>query len=251
MIEKPKRPKKPDIQERQPPRTLQELISRYDLDNTKIYDFLDGLVELLNTEKESIDISINNLNNKKVNKSGDTLTGELQFNNKNDYAAIRKTRTINGVDYNVNIGVGANQSGRMEFQDANNNVLCSVEARSGGIYNGVSGKKLAEQSTGWTNATKTSYLGSGTFKYTKIGNIVIVTLYDIIIAQDITQHATILATGLPKAIAFQMGLLINYDTGARFRVGITESGNFQNHWSNVNASNNSSWYGTLIYITNE
>lgn len=77
MIEKPKRPKKPDIQERQPPRTLQELMLRYDLDNTKIYDFLDGLVELLNTEKESIDISINDLNNKKVNKSGDTMTGGL------------------------------------------------------------------------------------------------------------------------------------------------------------------------------
>lgn len=45
MIEKPKRPKQPDIQERQPPRTLQELINRYDLDNTKIYDFLDELVE--------------------------------------------------------------------------------------------------------------------------------------------------------------------------------------------------------------
>ena len=48
MIEKPKRPKKPDIQERQPPRTLQELMNRYDLDNTKVYDFLDYLVNYLN-----------------------------------------------------------------------------------------------------------------------------------------------------------------------------------------------------------
>lgn len=45
MIEKPKRPKRLDIQDRQPPRTLQELINRYDLDNTKIYDYLDELVE--------------------------------------------------------------------------------------------------------------------------------------------------------------------------------------------------------------
>lgn len=79
MIEKPKRPKQPNIQDRQPPRTLQELINRYDLDNTKIYDFLDELVELLNTEKESIDTSINDLNNKKVNKSGDTMTGSLSL----------------------------------------------------------------------------------------------------------------------------------------------------------------------------
>lgn len=48
MIEKPKRPKQPNIQDRQPPRTLQELINRYDLDNTKIYDFLDYLVNYLN-----------------------------------------------------------------------------------------------------------------------------------------------------------------------------------------------------------
>ena len=91
------------------------------------------------------DAGIKDLDDNKVNKSGDTLTGELNFNNKNDYAAIRKTRTINGADYNVNIGIGANQSARMEFQDANNNVLGSVEARSGGIYNGVSGKKLLEE----------------------------------------------------------------------------------------------------------
>lgn len=48
MIEKPKRPKQPSIQERQPPRTLEELVNRYDLDNTKIYDFLDELVGQLN-----------------------------------------------------------------------------------------------------------------------------------------------------------------------------------------------------------
>lgn len=48
MIDKPKRPKQPNIQDRQPPRTLEELINRYDLDNMKIYDFLDYLVNYLN-----------------------------------------------------------------------------------------------------------------------------------------------------------------------------------------------------------
>lgn len=75
MIEKPKRPKKPDIQDRQPPRKLQELINRYDLDNTKIYDFLDELVNQLNADRETIDSDING----KVNKSGDTMTGELNM----------------------------------------------------------------------------------------------------------------------------------------------------------------------------
>lgn len=48
MLEKPKRPKKIDIQDRQPPQTIQELINRYDLDNVNIYDFLDKLVDYLN-----------------------------------------------------------------------------------------------------------------------------------------------------------------------------------------------------------
>ena len=44
MIEKPKRPKKIPNQDNKQPQTIQELIRRYDLDNTKIYDFLDELV---------------------------------------------------------------------------------------------------------------------------------------------------------------------------------------------------------------
>ena len=254
MIEKPKRPKKPDIQERQPPRTLQELISRYDLDNTKIYDFLDGLVELINTDISNLEnqkvnkvinitstgtnlndyktegtyyfspsytptnipvgvngwlkvipgndgtaivkqiwyrhgtpnsndyetyvrtfssntwgswkmfgmqSSIDSLDNNKVNKSGDTLTGELIFNNKNDYASIRKIRTINNTDYGVSVGVGGNTSARMELYQGNN-TLGSVEARSNGIYNGKTGKKLVE-----TNEVNFVHIGanSTTFSF--------------------------------------------------------------------------------------
>jgi len=97
MIEKPKRPKQPNIQDRQPPRTLQELIIRYDLDNTKIYDFLDGLVELIN-------ININNLNNQKVNKVINiTSTGT----NLNDYK--QEGEYYFGVDYTpTNIPTGVN-----------------------------------------------------------------------------------------------------------------------------------------------
>lgn len=44
MIEKPQRPKKITNQDNKLPQTIQELIRRYDLDNTKVYDFLDDLV---------------------------------------------------------------------------------------------------------------------------------------------------------------------------------------------------------------
>lgn len=48
MIEKPKRPKKINNHDRQIPATIQDLINRYDLENTQIYNFLDDLVDYLN-----------------------------------------------------------------------------------------------------------------------------------------------------------------------------------------------------------
>lgn len=188
-----------------------------------------------------------------VEKTGDTLTGELQFNNTNDYAAIRKTRTINGVDYNVNIGVGANQSSRMEFQDANNNVLGSVEARSDGVYNGVSGKKLAEQSNGWTNATLTSKLKStGAIRYNKIGNVVIVNFVDIEVNSSIASHGDILATGLPNSNIYLVSALFNYGTSSKpMRIAITTDGKIQTHYSNnFTTSEATGFYGTIVYMTN-
>lgn len=81
---------------------------------------------------------------KKVNKSGDTMTGELNFENKNDYAVFKKTRTINNVDYKANFGISAAPSTRIEFQDANESTLGRLDVRSDGIYNGLSNRKLGE-----------------------------------------------------------------------------------------------------------
>ena len=93
-----------------------------------------------------IDGQIENLSNNKVNKSGDTLTGELQFNNKNEYGAIKKTRTLSNVDYSAYLGVGGNVSSRLELLDSNNNVLSSVEVRPDGyIWNGVKNRRLVER----------------------------------------------------------------------------------------------------------
>lgn len=48
MIEKPKRSKQLNNQDRKIPANIQELITRYDLDNKDIYDYLDYLVKYLN-----------------------------------------------------------------------------------------------------------------------------------------------------------------------------------------------------------
>lgn len=58
MIEKPKRPKKLNNQDRKIPINIQELINRYDLENKDIYTFLDYLVDSINdlpTPPEIID----------------------------------------------------------------------------------------------------------------------------------------------------------------------------------------------------
>lgn len=50
MLKKADRGKKVSNQDKQPPRTLQDLVTRYDLNNTKIYDFLDEFVDTYNLE---------------------------------------------------------------------------------------------------------------------------------------------------------------------------------------------------------
>ncbi len=54
MIEKPKRPQKINNQDKKQPQTISELIRRYDLDNIKIYDYLDSLVDKINTEIQEL-----------------------------------------------------------------------------------------------------------------------------------------------------------------------------------------------------
>ena len=106
-------------------------------------------------------VTFENFQKEKVSKTGDTLTGEINFNNVNDYGAIRKIRTINNTDYGVSIGVGGNTSARMELYQGSNN-LGMVEVRTDGIYNGKTEKKLVE-----TNEVNFVHIGanSTTFSF--------------------------------------------------------------------------------------
>ena len=44
--------------------------------------------------------------NSLVSVHGDTLDGPLRFENKDEYHVFRKFRTVNGVDYGINVGLG-------------------------------------------------------------------------------------------------------------------------------------------------
>lgn len=63
MLEKPKRAKQLNNQDRQLPATIQELINRYDLENKDIYKFLDYLVDNINNKANTGEGSV----------AGDTL----------------------------------------------------------------------------------------------------------------------------------------------------------------------------------
>lgn len=197
---------------------------------------------------ETKKIQVETLGSQKVNKSGDTLTGSLYFNNADGYDAIRKRRTIDNEDYSLSVGVGANKSARLELYQGST-TLGQLDVKSDGIYNGVSGKKLAEQSNGWTNATLSSYI-NGTVRYTKIGNIVIVNFSDVQVKSNLS-HAVVLASGLPTSTVYQMTVLDNFDApGKPMRIAINTSGQIVDHYSSNTASNNA-YYGTLIYVTNQ
>lgn len=113
-------------------------------------------------------------------------------------------------------------------------------------------KRLAEQSTGWTNATKTSKLkSSGAIRYNKIGNVVIVNFADIEVNSSIASHGDILATGLPKSIIYLVSALFNYSGSKPMRIAITTDGKIQTHYSNeFTASDSTGFYGTIVYVTN-
>lgn len=98
-------------------------------------------------EGETKKIPVEVLGSQKVNKSGDTMTGALSFNNTNSYEAIIKDRTINNINYKAKLGVGGNGSVRLELNEGSSTSGTSLEVRTNGLYNGLSGQKLLEIKT--------------------------------------------------------------------------------------------------------
>lgn len=77
-----------------------------------------------------------------VEKTGDTMTGGLAFDNPSEYEAITKKRTANNVDYTMIVGVGGTGVVRLERREGTASSGQSLEIRDDGLYSGASGKKL-------------------------------------------------------------------------------------------------------------
>lgn len=120
---------------------------------------------------ETKKVTVETLGSQKVNKTGDTLTGSLYFDNENEYDVVRKKRKIDGTDYELSVGLGGNKSARMELSTGGQS-LAYIEVRTdGGIYNGKTNKKLAEQESSAVNITARVGTLAANTSY-KIGNVV-------------------------------------------------------------------------------
>lgn len=216
-------------------------------------NWVNGQTPINETNLNKIETELKGLDDEKVNKSGDTMTGGLTFNNPSEYEAITKKRDGTNTDYTMILGLGGTGVVRLERREGTAGSGQSLEVRDDGLYSGATGKKLAEQSNGWTNATLTSKLKStGAIRYNKIGNVVIVNFADIEVNSSIVSHGDILATGLPNSIIYLVSALFNYAEPSKpMRIAITTDGKIQTHYSNqFTASESTGFYGTIVYVTN-
>ena len=158
MIEKPKRPKKIPNQDNKQPQTIQELIRRYDLDNTKIYDFLDELVGSLKQEQVNVEAELSiKANSEDVEDILATKenTGTVLFENTNGDSGdiIKLSDTITNykevkIDYVINMTqYTINDSKRTPITSGNCVSLNLVIAHSEMLQLFVAGRYLFSDNT--------------------------------------------------------------------------------------------------------
>lgn len=72
----------------------------------------------------------------RVAKGGDTMTGALSFNNKDEYGAINKTRTVSNKDYTVDFGcgvIGGNGCAAVQCKNSSGTVIGRIEVSASGV----------------------------------------------------------------------------------------------------------------------
>lgn len=99
-----------------------------------------------------------------VKKSGDTMTGPLEIEDKNNFLGVKKSRIVNGVEYNANFGVGADGSASVELS-LNSNTIGRIDIRPDGkIKNYKTGKILIEEDEiYYKSGDRIEYLNPNTF----------------------------------------------------------------------------------------
>lgn len=112
--------------------------------NTYSMRVIDSKVSDIN---DDINDAINEVDNDlatKVNKTGDTLTGELDFQNTDSYYAIKKSRIVEDNEHKLTVGIGVNGSSVLENYDGDT-LVGRLEVRPNGeIWNAKNNCKILE-----------------------------------------------------------------------------------------------------------
>lgn len=139
----------------------------------KLIEWINGKTKL---NKTTFDGFQNNINNGKVDKSGDIMTGALQIQNNNEFEGIKKIRTINGTNYTAILGVGFAESASLELRGTDE-VLGRIDVnKDGTIKNFKTGNYLAEIDSKFQNLSLVNGITGGSItkgvRYKKTGGIV-------------------------------------------------------------------------------
>lgn len=193
----------------------------------------------------------------KVDFTGDIMIGILNFENKKEFEAIRKIRTIDNVDYMAKLGIGASKSVSLELS-ADGQTLGRLDIMADGtIKNYKTGNLLIEEGK-WITATLNSGVkatdsglgGCKGIKYRKIGNHVFV-IGSVSTTYDGTNQVVL--TTLPEGYRPKF---LNYTfcplTGSNIaRIYIANDGRLVLEWvksiaNGNNVTNELSWVSTKI-----
>lgn len=206
----------------------------------KLIEWINGKTKL---NKTTFDSFQNNINEGKVDKSGDTMTGALNIENKSTFNGVNKTRTISGTDYTASFGVGSDGSASLELHNASGTLGRIDINKDGKIKNSKTGKYLVEQNTWQTATLNSTYVSEGTCKYITIGDVLIITISDLTISSSVVHNKT-LFSGLPTGKE-QVFLVNQYNTTTHKRLKLTSAGNIVDWYDPISVSERQ-FYGTTI-----
>lgn len=214
----------------------------------------DVLPIVQNGETKKIPVEV--LGSQKVNKSGDTMTGDLNMQS-------------NSVKFGNNGSVLWKEDGfgdkfRIipDFFGAGTNNKLIIQSTTGGAgedpqnwkdlvkIHADSGQVDLIHPTTWTNATLSSSNVGGLIRYFKAGKVVTVQFIDLNFSVDV-DNGFIFATGLPNATTYAMSVLTGFERPDKpLRVAINEQGQIVDHWAAV-PTGTGNYYGYLIYIAQD
>lgn len=213
----------------------------------------DVLPIVQNGETKKIPVEV--LGSQKVNKSGDTMTGDLNMQGNavkfgNNGSVLWKEDNFGDKFRIIPYFGGAGSGNTLILQSTiggagedpqNWKDLVTIHADSGQV-------DLIHPTT-WTNATLSSNVG-GLIRYFKTGKVVTVQFEDLNFSVDV-DNGFIFATGLPKATTYVMSVLIGFERPDRpLRVAVNEQGQIVDHWAAV-PTGTGNYYGYLIYIAQD